>query len=120
MVASEVLFECGLEDTKKNPRKPHGNFMETLCLSCVLPGSCYQTSSSYDILWTVAFSGEASASGRNWLPNGCRMVAEAAKCLQFPMADSLGSWHLALGTDQEFSKTAFFAVLPTEEIRSVE
>lgn len=35
-----------------SPRKPHGNFMETLCLSCVLPG-CYQTS-SYDILWTVA------------------------------------------------------------------
>ena len=74
-------------------------------------------------LWTVAFPGEASASGRNWLPNGCRMVAEAAeaaKCLQFPMADSLGTWHLALGSDQEFSKTAFFAVLPTEEIRSVE
>ena len=55
---------------------------------------------------------------------GCRMVAEwlpkLPKCLQFPMAESLGIWHLALGTDKEFSKTASFAVLPTEEIRSVE
>ena len=43
------------------------------------------------LLW-----GEASASGRNWLPNGFWSCRSCRKCLQFPMAESLAD--LALGT----------------------
>jgi len=51
---------------------------------------------------------------------GCRMVFEAAEAAESVCSSQWLSrwliWHLALGTDKEFSKTAFFAVLPTEEI----
>ena len=45
---------------------------------------------------------------------GCRSVCSSQWLIRWLI------WHLALGTDKEFSKTAFFAVLPTEDIRSDE